>query len=304
LEKEITDLQIVLGNAGQTIDLKNEAIDAHLAKIETLKADKQNLLTIVQQLATIGNPAFGLNSLVSSVSKEEGSAINAGNSANPTSPEVENRSSSAQRKTARRQNQQSTVKASRMDTGISGIQRRSFMGEDGTDEEGSNDNKMNIQMPESSTISSTVKSSLIGLAERLTTAIPLLFSTTISGAESTTSVPSTTSDPTTSSTSATINAHVVTTSTTSKATGPATTTAIPTTTESITDVNTTEFLLKQEDVEEHIGGEDLGSGSEELTDVEAFQQAETRKTSARLIKPMRGFFARKRFSESSESGDS
>ena len=71
VEKDITDLQIVLGDAGQTIDLKNEAIETHLEKIETLKADKQNLLNIVQQLATIGNPVFGLNSLVGSVTKDD-----------------------------------------------------------------------------------------------------------------------------------------------------------------------------------------------------------------------------------------
>jgi len=62
--KSIKDLQVLLGDAGKTIDNKNKEIEELTAKVETFKFDKKNLLGIVQQLATIGNPGINLKSLV------------------------------------------------------------------------------------------------------------------------------------------------------------------------------------------------------------------------------------------------
>merc|ERR1712203_597386 len=62
--KSIKDLQVLLGDAGKTIDNKNTEIEELTAKVETFKFDKKNLLGIVQQLATIGNPGINLKSLV------------------------------------------------------------------------------------------------------------------------------------------------------------------------------------------------------------------------------------------------
>ena len=55
--QSIEDLQTILGDAGKTIDVKNGQIEALQRRVETFKQEKKNLLGIVQQLATIGNPA-------------------------------------------------------------------------------------------------------------------------------------------------------------------------------------------------------------------------------------------------------
>ena len=63
--KSIKDLQVLLGDAGKTIDNKNKEIEELTAKVDAFKFDKKNLLGIVQQLATIGNPGINIKSLVS-----------------------------------------------------------------------------------------------------------------------------------------------------------------------------------------------------------------------------------------------
>merc|ERR1712226_1775670 len=68
--KSIKDLQVLLGDAGETIDTKNTEIDSLSEKVETFKFDKKNLLGIVQQLATIGNPAINLKSFMDKVDTE------------------------------------------------------------------------------------------------------------------------------------------------------------------------------------------------------------------------------------------
>merc|ERR1712079_99731 len=62
--KSIKDLQVLLGDAGKTIDKKNSEIEDLTSTVETFKFDKKNLLGIVQQLATIGNPGINLKSLM------------------------------------------------------------------------------------------------------------------------------------------------------------------------------------------------------------------------------------------------
>ena len=69
--KSIKDLQLLLGDAGKTLDTKNKEIDELSEKVETFKFDKKNLLGIVQQLATIGNPAINLKSFMDKVDQEE-----------------------------------------------------------------------------------------------------------------------------------------------------------------------------------------------------------------------------------------
>ena len=61
--KSIKDLQVLLGDAGKTIDNKNKEIEELTTKVDSFKFDKKNLLGIVQQLATIGNPGINLKSL-------------------------------------------------------------------------------------------------------------------------------------------------------------------------------------------------------------------------------------------------
>ena len=68
--QSIKDLQILLGDAGNTIDEKNKEIEELDDKVETFKLDKKNLLGIVQQLATIGNPNFNFASFMDSVSEK------------------------------------------------------------------------------------------------------------------------------------------------------------------------------------------------------------------------------------------
>ena len=62
---------MILGDAGQTIDSKNGQIEALQRRVETFKQDKKNLLGIVQQLATIGNPAFNFQSFMDGFSQSE-----------------------------------------------------------------------------------------------------------------------------------------------------------------------------------------------------------------------------------------
>ena len=69
--QSIADLQGILGDAGTTIDAKNEQIEALKKRVETFKLDKKNLLGIVQQLATIGNPAFNFQSFKDNFSHED-----------------------------------------------------------------------------------------------------------------------------------------------------------------------------------------------------------------------------------------
>merc|ERR1712106_733490 len=66
----IKDLQILLGDVGNSIDTKNQQIEELEDKVETFKLDKKNLLGIVQQLATIGNPAFNFASFMDDVNKK------------------------------------------------------------------------------------------------------------------------------------------------------------------------------------------------------------------------------------------
>ena len=61
--QSIKDLQELLGDAGKTIDNKNKEIEELTSKVEAFKFDKKNLLGIVQQLATIGNPGINLKNL-------------------------------------------------------------------------------------------------------------------------------------------------------------------------------------------------------------------------------------------------
>ena len=196
------------------------------------------------------------------------------------------------------------------------------MGEDMPEDE---EDRNNVDMrqvveerPASSTLASLMTSSLVGLAERITTAIPHLFSASAVDVESTTQFPTTTlTPPTTSTTKKTTTAgttarttiktttttSAITTSFTSTATGPATTTAIPATTVGTTEEVVTDFPL---DVSEEVG-EELGSGSEEERDAadnfqpaDTFQPAQTRKRSTRIFKPNRGYFARRKFGERME----
>merc|ERR1711963_1032375 len=62
--QSIKDLQVLLGDAGKTIDNKNKEISDLTETVETFKFDKKNLLGIVQQLATIGNPGINLKNLI------------------------------------------------------------------------------------------------------------------------------------------------------------------------------------------------------------------------------------------------
>ena len=62
--QSIKDLQVLLGDAGKTIDKKNNEISDLTETVETFKFDKKNLLGIVQQLATIGNPGINLKNLI------------------------------------------------------------------------------------------------------------------------------------------------------------------------------------------------------------------------------------------------
>ena len=63
----VTDLQFLLGDAGKTIDKKNAEMGQLKKQLEAFRNDKQNLLNIIQQLATIGNPAFNLNNIIDSM---------------------------------------------------------------------------------------------------------------------------------------------------------------------------------------------------------------------------------------------
>ena len=69
--QSIEDLQTILGDAGKTIDVKNGQIEALQRRVETFKQDKKNLLGIVQQLATIGNPAFNFKSFMDHFDEKE-----------------------------------------------------------------------------------------------------------------------------------------------------------------------------------------------------------------------------------------
>ena len=69
--QSIEDLQTILGDAGKTIDAKNGQIEALQRRVETFKQDKKNLLGIVQQLATIGNPAFNFKSFMDHFDEKE-----------------------------------------------------------------------------------------------------------------------------------------------------------------------------------------------------------------------------------------
>merc|ERR1712088_1021659 len=58
-------------DAGKTIDVKNGQLEALQRRVETFKQDKKNLLGIVQQLATIGNPAFNFKSFMDHFDEKE-----------------------------------------------------------------------------------------------------------------------------------------------------------------------------------------------------------------------------------------